>query len=144
LRNFFLSVFLIPAFSLLAQQKVKLHVTFTNNYCGGARPTPEIETKYNTPKDLSHFVLYIGHEKKKGGTKAVTDSLGNCNSALKPGDYYIQVLEIRDKNLFTNFTPSCKKMRTMKYAQLHIEEGKKEYEVNLHFPCNPCQPANRP
>src|ERR1035437_9812010 len=130
---------IVFSFSLLAQQKVKIHVTFTNQYCGGARPNPEIETKYNTPKDF-HDVHVILNGKMH--CKVKTDSLGYFSASLKSGKYQIYLTKLKNEAHFTNYNPACKQMLQVRYGELFIEKGKTEYEINLHFPCNTCEANN--
>src|SRR6185312_5372701 len=127
--------------TLFAQQQVNVFVSYTNNYCGGARPTNEILTKYNTPAKLPNFKIKLVGKKTY---VAVTDSAGNFTHKIKPGTYSVFLTEETNKNLFLNYAPTCPKMLKTAYAQLHIEKGKNQYTANLHFPCNLCQPNNRP
>jgi hypothetical protein len=133
--------FLLLSFLSLAQQKVKIHVTFTNSYCGGAAPTPEILDKYEKPQDLSDFVILL--ESKKT-LKVKTDSLGYISNSMKPGVYKIYLSTKTNPNLYTNYNPSCDKMLHEPYGKLTIEKSKKNYVINLHFPCNLCEPNTRP
>jgi len=141
LRKFLAYFFLTASFSIFAQQKVKIHITFTNQYCGGARPTPEIEAGYNTPKDFHdvHVIL-----KGKMHFKIKTDSLGHFSAALKSGKYQIYLTKLKNEAHFTNYNPACKQMLQASYGELLIEKDITEYEINLHFPCNPCEANNRP
>src|SRR5207253_2092130 len=115
--------------------------TFTNNYCGGARPTPEIEKALNTPKDLSEFYILLENKKQ---LKVKTDSTGNFKATLKTGAYKIYLTNRVNPALFANYTPTCEKMLHTPYGKLLIEKGKSSYDINLHFPCNPCEPNNKP
>ncbi len=133
----FLSLLLILiAYTAAAQKKVKVHVTFTNQYCGGARPTPEIEKEVNTPHNLHDVHLII---KGKKHCKAATDSLGNFSLPLKPGKYKFYLSYHKNDAHEANYDPTCKKMKDMSFGELTVEKGKMEYETNLHFPCNPCE-----
>lgn len=135
--------FLVCALMLLsvvktsAQTKIKVHLTYTNNYCGGARPTPEIEAKTKIPQNFHdvHIIL-----KGKMHCKAKTDSLGYFSLPLKPGIYKIHLTKLKNEAHFTTYDPSCEKMLNASYGELIVEKGKTEFEVNLHFPCNPCEP----
>lgn len=141
MRKFLLVFFLLPAFTLLAQHKarIKVHVTYTNSYCGGARPTPEIEEKYKTPRDLSEYHLVLAGKRTH---KVKTDSTGNFTATL-PRDTYKIHLTRKKESLVTNYDPSCEKMLKASYGELIVSD-EKEYTINLHFPCNLCQPHNKP
>ncbi|MGZ3942477.1 MAG: hypothetical protein ACXVOH_10515, partial [Bacteroidia bacterium] len=118
-------------------QKVTVHLTYTNSYCGGARPSPEMEAKQNIPKNF-HDVHIILNGKKH--CKAKTDSLGYFSLPLKPGTYKIYLTKLKNEAHYTTYDPSCPQMLKASYGELVVEKGKKTAEANLHIPCNPCEP----
>ena len=134
-RLLYLLLILTP-YTFFAQTKIKVHVTYTNNYCGGARPTPEMEELARTPKNFHDVHIILNG---KIHCKAKTDSDGYFSLPLKPGTYKIYLTKIKNEAHFTTYDPSCKKMLKMSYGELILEKGKTEVEVNLHFPCNPCE-----
>ncbi len=141
MKKFLTYFFFVINLSFFAQQKVKIHVTFTNSYCGGARPTPEIEAAHNTPKNLIDFYILL---ENKNQIKVKTDSTGHFTQSIKPGTYKVYLTAKTNQNLYTNYFPNCAKMLHTPFGKLVIEKGKKEYEINLHFPCNPCETNNKP
>jgi hypothetical protein len=135
-----LSLYLLLTFTpytFLAQGKgkIKVHVTFTNSYCGGARPTPEIEQATRTPRNLHDVHLIM---KGKKHAKIVTDSLGNFFLPLKPGKYKFYMSYHKNDAHETNYEPTCKKMMALHFGELTVVKGTFDYELNLHFPCDPC------
>lgn len=157
MKKFLTYFFLVINLSFFAQQKVKIHITFTNSYCGGARPTPEIEAASNTPKNLSSFNLILAPKKsfkanadsvviaiKTDSKKIKTDSTGAFSISLKPGKYALYLTKKKNENISTNYFPGCAKMLVTEYAEILIEKGKTNYQLNLHFPCNPCETHNKP
>jgi hypothetical protein len=134
------SVFIFLQITVFAQH-VKVFVSYTNSYCGGARPTNEILAKYNTPAKLSNFKIKLAGKKT---SVVVTDTAGCFTHKLKPGKYFIYLTEETNKNLYTNYNPSCAKMLKAQYGELIIERGKSRYEISLYFPCNPCEPRDKP
>ena len=116
-------------------------MTFTNSYCGGAAPTPEILDRYEKPQNLSEF--YVLLEGKKH-FKVKTDSTGSFTMALNTGIYKIYLTPKTNPKLYTNYNPACDKMLHTPYAKVVIEKNKKNYKINLHFPCNLCEPNTRP
>lgn len=126
-----------PYFLYSQAGKVKVHVTYTNSYCGGARPTPEIEQKTKTPRTLHDVHLILTGKKH---CKTATDSAGYFSLPLKPGKYKVQLSYHKNDAHETNYNPSCKKMLNMSFGELIITQGVYEYELNLHFPCDPCSP----
>lgn len=123
--------------SLFAQAKARVHVTYTNSYCGGARPTPEIEQEVKVPLEFTKATLLLVGKRKK---KVKTDGSARFTASLKPGKYQVRLTKARPAPHATNYDPSCKKMLTMSYGELIVTKGVHEYELNLHFPCNPCGP----
>lgn len=135
----YLLILILSPYTFRAQSgKVKVHVTYTNSYCGGARPTPEIEQKLQVPQNFHdvHIVL-----NGKMHCKAKTDSLGYFSLPLKPGKYKIYLTKFKNEAHFTTYDPACKQMLQMSYGEFTVDKGVFDYEVNLHFPCNPCEPA---
>ncbi|HXB41658.1 MAG TPA: hypothetical protein VNZ49_14050 [Bacteroidia bacterium] len=137
MKKIFTYFFLIFSFALPAQTKVKVHVTYTGNYCGGARPTPEMEEIAKTPKNFHDVHIILNG---KIHCKAKTDSLGYFTLPLKPGKYKIYLTKFKNEAHYTDYDPSCPQMLKASYGDLIIEKGNTEYEINLHFGCNPCGP----
>jgi hypothetical protein len=142
MKVFSLIIFTFLQIAAFAQQPVKVFVSYTNSYCNGARPTTEILHKYNTPAKLTNFKIKLVVGKKT--ILITTDTLGCFTHKLKPGKYFIYLTEEKNQSLFINYDPTCDKMLKTPYTELHIEKGKNRYETTLHFPCNPCQPNNKP
>jgi hypothetical protein len=134
-------IFLFLQIVAFAQQQVTVFVSYTNSYCNGARPTTEILTKYNTPAKLVNFKIKLVGKKNM---VVVTDTVGCFTHKLHPGKYQVFLTEENNKNLFTNYDPTCVKMLKTSFCELLIEKGQNTYKINLHFPCNPCQPNNKP
>jgi len=141
MRLFLLVAFIFLQLNLFSQQKVKVRVTYTNSYCGGARPTDEVLQKYNAPQPLSDYKIKLLCKKNN---VVKTDSSGSFIHKLNVGKYLIFLTEEKNKTLFLNYSSDCIKMTQTPYGELIVEKGKTEYLVNLHFPCNPCEPNNKP
>lgn len=137
MRLFFTYVLLLCTTTFFGQSKVKVHVTYTHSYCGGAQPSPEMEAIARTPKDF-HDVHIILNGKMH--CKAKTDSLGYFSLPLKPGKYKIYLTKHKNEAHYTSYDPSCLQMLKASYGDLIIEKGVQNAEVNLHFGCNPCEP----
>lgn len=58
-------------------------------YCGGARPTPEVENGFNEPVRNADFYIYTGERPSnvKDMTKVTTDEEGKFSVALPNGVY---------------------------------------------------------
>lgn len=69
-----------------AQKKVMLEVKYFQPYCGGARPTPEIEKDAQTPKAYASQMIYFVSQ--KGTVDSVkTNEVGIFYKQFKPGVY---------------------------------------------------------
>jgi len=134
-------IFIFFQIALFSQQKIKVLVSYTNSYCGGARPTNEILEKYKTPHKLADFKIKLVGKKT---FKVKTDTTGYFTCKLNPGNYFIFLTEEKNKTIPANYNPDCHKMLLASYGELHIEKGKLNYEVILSFPCDPCQLSNKP
>jgi len=141
MKPFLALLFIFLQLAIFSQQQVNIFFSYTNSYCSGARPTNEIVERYNTPNKLPDFKIKIVGKKTNLVT---TDSAGCITTKLYPGKYLIFLTEQNNKNLFINYDPTCTKMLKTSYGELFIEKGKNTYKINLHFPCNPCQPNNKP
>ncbi len=130
-----LFLLLLMVHGAFSQQKVKVHVQFTNAYCGGARPSQEVLDRLNRAKDLEHTQLRLIY---KGETKVKTNEFGHFKARLRPGTYHIYIGN--EKASDSNFDPTCAKMLEMSFGELVIEKGKDFYEVTIKIGCNPCLP----
>lgn len=128
----------LTPYTTQAQKKVLVHVTYTNSYCGGARPTPEIEEELRTPRKLHDVHLIL---KGKKHCKIATKAAGEFSLPLKPGKYQFYLSYHKNDAHEVNYDPACTQMKKMSFGELVIEKDKHEYEVNLHFPCSPCDKA---
>ena len=88
-------VLLNPCCMLKAQTSVWLkgYVTTTQNYCGGAAPSPELLADLATPKPLAHKVLYIklgaqNNSKSVVLKKVISDDSGRFVVQLRVGQTY--------------------------------------------------------
>lgn len=69
-----------------AQKKVMLEVKYFQPYCGGARPTPEMEKDAQTAKPYASKYIYLISQKGKVDS-VKTNEVGVFYTLLKPGVY---------------------------------------------------------
>ena len=69
-----------------AQKKVMTDVKYFQPYCGGARPTPEMELDAQTAKPYASKMIYFVSTKGKVDS-AKTNEIGVFYTKLKPGVY---------------------------------------------------------
>ena len=86
-RIFSLLVFFFTAFTSNAQVRVIRDTLFyIQPYCGGARPTPEIEAESRKPKPYANRTMIIISDKQKVDS-VKTDQYGAFKLKLKKGKY---------------------------------------------------------
>jgi hypothetical protein len=116
-------------------------LTYTNRYCGGARPSEEMLADYATPQNLAKTIIYL--KRRKGGKviyKIAGDKDGKFKKCIKPGTYFLYMSKYYDKTLRLNFNPDCPKA-WHSYGEIEIlDHAKKLYLVNMNFECDPCSP----
>jgi hypothetical protein len=83
----FVLVFL--SFTISAQkQSVSFQIKQIHPYCGGARPTPEMEAAGRSPQPYANQKLFIVSDKGYKDS-LVTDAEGNFKTNLKAGTYKV-------------------------------------------------------
>lgn len=142
---------LYPSVFVKAQTTVwvKGYVTTTQNYCGGAAPSPELLASLATPQPLVHKVLYVklgtsNTPKSPVVTKIITDDSGLFALKLRVGQTYCFVEEWKTKPFVVPQNTStviwdiqCLRQR---YAQADyiITIGRKNnslLRINFPIPC---------
>ena len=129
--------------NIFAQTKNEIifSVKYTNAYCGGARPTPEILEELDIPQILtSTQLLFIPkNEKSKKTICATTDKKGQVKLKLLPGAYSIKMSKKFNKTLGLNYDPTCKKMLDYTWQTIEITKDQSSASLILRFSCNPCE-----
>lgn len=132
---------ILPSVPSYSCNLVQGTLTYTNRYCGGARPSEEMLAEYATPHNLTSTTIYL--KRKKGGKviyKIVADKDGKFKKCIKPGKYFLYMSKYYNKELHLNFNPKCDKAWTS-YGEVEIlNHAKKLYLLNLDFGCDPCSP----
>lgn len=147
---FFILIFLVFAEQLMLAQKlpVTFTVTFIQPYCGGARPSPEMEERAQTPQPYSNKTIVLRNGKGKC-LRVKTDSNGVVVTRLKAGEY--KVLEVwragkksPDGQSKQRYDSDCLKQEWNKeLAVLTVILGSVNYQVTngIILPCDwntPC------
>ena len=109
-----LFLFLVCLMDLSAQRRkisrksspvlVNLTITQTRNWCGGARPTEEMEQEFRTPKPYPNCTIYIRKDSNIL-TKPIlytlrTNENGKTRIGLAPGKYTIVNIEKKDDSVY--------------------------------------------
>ena len=84
----------------VSSTKVTIQLTQTSNWCGGARPSEEMEREFRTPKPYPNCTLYLRRDtnaiSKPVLYTVTTNAAGTATISLTPGKYV--VVDILKKN----------------------------------------------
>jgi hypothetical protein len=125
--------FVLLSFTLQAQKaKVSFPITYTQPYCGGARPSEEQIKASETPRPYANAAFVILHENGKVDS-AKTDKDGLLKLKLRAGSY--KVCEAWRYRLYTpnnlpisSFDKTCLRNEWEKVAYT-LEVSKKKFQV---------------
>jgi hypothetical protein len=148
MKTVFISLFIFSAAVISAQDKIQLsiEVTYTNKYCGGAKPTDEVKAQYAKSYPFKNSVLRLENENAGAKSKPIfikTNAEGVSKTQLAAGTYNVFVTAKNDKKLKLNLSTSCKKMMAKSYGQITVNKQNLQqiYKIAVQFACNPCEPA---
>ncbi len=142
-------LFTLVLFTACAQKNlVTQKITYIQPYCGGARPTPEMEAETQKPKPYSEKTIIIISEKGKVDS-IKTDKDGNFKKTLKYGNYTFfeawkyykktpdgTEISLYDKNCLA--TEWKKEFKSVSVTKGKVTEEEK-YQINLKCPWSmPC------
>lgn len=140
MKSLFLLLFCFTISMLQAQKKkVGLVFTYRQQYCGGARPSEEIqnESERDVPYANQHIIFVS--QKKGRIDSARTDSEGHLKIRLRKGVYHLY--ELWRFNLYTPenlpidvFEKECLKSEWMKPFAKFTLEKKKKYKLTVIHP----------
>jgi hypothetical protein len=115
---------------------------FKQRYCGGARPSEELLAMLDSLRTLPNTTVYLARQ--RGGKllyKLTSDAKGNFKKRMRAGKYYVYMTKKYEPGLLTNFNPNCEEWMKSIFGEVEIiNGGKKLYNINLHFDCDPCSP----
>jgi hypothetical protein len=89
--RFFIPLFITlvsTAIGFAQKKEVGLQLVYTQQYCGGARPSREMEEELQKPRPYALRKVYVVSDKGKA-TCAKTDKQGKLIIKLKPGNYKV-------------------------------------------------------
>jgi exonuclease III len=116
-------------------------VVFTNGYCGGARPSKEMEEEFKKEFPLKSSTILLKNKESGKHIKINTGDDGNFSAELESGVYDYFMTEKYSKTMGASFRSSCDKWLKRCFGQLKVVSGKtKGYKLNFGFGCNPCEP----
>lgn len=84
---------------------VTIDLTQTSNWCGGARPSEEMEREFRTPKLYPNCTLFIRRDtnaiSKPVLYKLITNAEGKASIRLTPGKYVVVDIQKKDDSVYT-------------------------------------------
>ncbi len=120
----------------------EIMVSFTNCYCGGARPSDEILDSYKTIYPLINSTIEL---RKKGSKNAPlllsTDYKGMINTTLEKGTYQYYMTKKYSTETGCMFSSSCDVWLKQSFGEITIgTRQNNKYTLVYSFNCNPCEP----
>jgi len=113
---------------------------YRKRYCGGARPTPEIEEQYRTEYLLaSQKIKFVNVYDDKDFVITSTDANGRFTAGLHEGTYDYYIVFTPGSSLPPN--PECQKYFEHTYGKIFVNPGNwSGFKLLYSFPCDPCSP----
>ena len=124
---------------------VKGEALFTQSYCGGARPTPEIEAEAQRQRPLPSTRLLVrpANEPEAKAITLETDARSRYQICLPPGLYYVYMSGSMSKLSPVRFDPSCEQWLKTPLGQIEVSaaaDANQNVSLMLAIGCNPCEP----
>ncbi|MBX7241206.1 MAG: hypothetical protein K1X92_05600 [Bacteroidia bacterium] len=151
-----IGVFAFTAFSGLCfstekNLTIKGKVLITQDYCGGAAPSPEVLQSLKTEQAYANQIICIKKWKEDFSAEPVlqeitTNENGVFSTTLPIGKYALFIKEKTQdfsKGIMAKFgnTPKCKTWQNTPDLTLEVtKKSKKLQTFRFHIKCNPCLP----
>lgn len=88
----------------VATTLVTINLTQTSNWCGGARPSEEMEREFRTPKPYPNCELFLRRDtnviSKPILYKVTTNAEGKASMRLTPGKYVVVDIQKKDDSVY--------------------------------------------
>lgn len=112
------------------------------SYCGGVRPTPEMEAEFRKEYPLTNqkikFVLLNNPDQI---LEIRTDANGHFSAGLAPGTWNYFLLQTPGSKVPPN--PDCNKYFSRSYGSITIKAGTVSgLKLLYSIPCDPCSPPH--
>lgn len=128
--------------------KAELEISTSQDYCGGAPPSPEIMRDIVAPRIHNnkkiYFVIKNEDDKVVSEQEFTTDSKGRISVYLAPGMYHVYLNSVEQRKQIVDsmeavFRECSADFMNQAPGQFHIFADM-EQKLNLHTMCNPCLP----
>lgn len=154
MKYIFLTLLVFTFMAFLPAKKVlfKGKVTYTEQYCGGAAPTPQIIEEMDKEKPFANRNLCVKAyhatdlRSQPVITKVTTDENGAFSVSLDKGKYALvieQKIQDYSKGIMGKFGNSSGCQNWQNTADMTFTVGKKSNKftaLTFHEGCNPCTP----
>jgi hypothetical protein len=117
----------------------EFRVLYIYAYCGGARPTEEMEAQHNTPQLLTSSTLKFKNHHTGKEYFLKTDAKGKISSDMEEGKYDVFFTKDINLSLATGFDPNCTLWTNQLLLTVKVTANGKMQDVNVEFVCNPCE-----
>jgi hypothetical protein len=122
-------------------------ISYTESYCGGARPPEELLQQLATPKPFASDTLRVKNVETGTEYLVVTDEHGHYEMELPAGNYVVHPkFRTTAAGYSPNYEANCKQWRELQLHTLNeVKAGEeKAIDFTVHFPCDPCETMRRP
>ena len=130
-----------------SKKTVLFKISYSNKYCGGARPNPELleKEKESYPLINSHVKLVVkSQNRKKKIHNLKLDENGVGKASLFEATYEIYLSKKFGKQMQKcNYNPNCSKSVLRSYGEFDLKNNLSDtLYFNFIFSCDPCDPMN--
>ncbi len=110
------------------------------SYCGGARPTPEIEAEFRKEYPLTNQkIKFVQLQHPDQILEIRTDGSGHFSAGLAPGTWNYYLMQTPGSKIPPN--PNCNKYFSRSYGSFTVKAGDASTQKVLYpIPCDPCSP----
>lgn len=113
-------------------------VWYTYAYCGGARPTEEMEAEHQKLQPLTSSTLKFKNHHTGKEYFLKTSPRGEAVADMEEGKYDVFFTKDINSGIETGFDPKCSAWLNQLLLTVKVTARGKMQDVNVHFVCNPC------
>lgn len=117
---------------------------YTTRWCGGARPTPEMDARHSTPRPVKNTTLIFTHKATGYKMRCKTDENGYFRFMPYVGEWQYQLTEeFYDANINeagADIPKECDNFYQRIYGHRTLNSDTSDFRIYFSLPCNPCDP----
>ncbi|MTI31635.1 hypothetical protein [Xanthovirga aplysinae] len=121
---------------------VKVIVTYSSDYCGGALPPEDLlEKKTKSRKYVNQKLHVFNNNKRQGESMSFQTNFDGVFYFEGPaGVYYIYLDDKMKLDPLKIENRACKNWLLKPYAQFEVNKEEETTNIHIHKQCNPCLP----